>query len=139
MCSSIRSRRCVADYLGTHNIITLAPEKRVKALVWACRAWLAYLALDLVKQSFEARALSEKMASIVSQRKRDRSSLKQFSGTPEKAAAGQVDTDALVEHGSLAIDEATLAMGERECVKQSQTLLNSISANIAYLPPSLHW
>lgn len=81
------------------------------------------------------------MSYVSSRRQRDHQKItdRHASTTSEKIDAGQVDSDALVEQGTIAVEEAALAMNEKDCIEQSKALINAISSNLAYLPPSIHW
>jgi hypothetical protein len=128
------------DYLSANGIINLPAQKRLAAILWACRAWGVYTFLQLFVFSEQARELAVRMKIIAQKRA-------QISPHDAKTAAAhmrekdqaKVDTDEIVEQAGSAVEEAALVMNERECLQQSRTLLNGVMTNLAYAPMTIHW
>lgn len=123
------------DYLAANNIISIAPAKKLQAILWACRAWGVYVFLQLYLYSSQARVLSAKMAKLAAQRR---------AGSSEKALSTEkdqekVNTDALVESAEEASEDARLMMQERACMTESDALVNGVMTNLAYAPLTVHW
>ena len=124
-----------SDYLAAHGIITLTAEKRLKAILWACRAWAVYVMLQLVLLGDQARSLAERTAAIQEKRQRNASP----SAVSHEKDQSKVDTDQIVKDAGAASEDATLVVAQQELEKESVALVNSLTTNLAYAPLTVHW
>lgn len=113
----------------------MTAEKRFKAILWACRAWAVYVMLQLLLLSDQARSLAERTAEV--QQKRSRS----LSPSPARAEKDQseVNTDEIVAEADAASEDAALVVKQQELEKESVSLVNSLTTNLAYAPLTVHW
>ena len=100
-----------AYYLAGHSILPLSAAKQAKYALWSCRAWAAYVVLQLVHLREDWRLVN----------RRERALERDFaSGTVEKTGA---EAERLRE----------------EVRRRKVAIWNELVVNFGYLPLTLHW
>lgn len=100
-----------AYYLAGHSILPLSPAKQATYARWSCRAWAAYVVLQLVHLKEDWKLIKG----------RERALERDFaSGTVERKG---VEAETLRE----------------EVRKRKDAIWNEFVGNIGYLPLTVHW
>jgi hypothetical protein len=100
-----------AYYLAGHSILPLSPAQQAKYARWSCRAWGAYVVLQLVHLKEDWKLVKE----------RERALERDF-------ARGTVETTGA--------EAERLREGVR---KRKNAIWNELVGNIGYLPLTVHW
>ena len=100
-----------AYYLASHSILPLSPAQQSKSALWSCRAWAAYVVLQLVHLKEDWRLV----------KRRERALERDFAnGAVEKTGA---EAERLRE----------------EVRKRKDAIWNELVVNLGYLPLTVHW
>ena len=100
-----------AYYLAGHSILPLSPGKQAKYALWSCRAWAAYVVLQLVHLKEDWRLV----------KRRERALERDFaSGAVEKTGR---EAEKLRE----------------EVRRRKDAIWNELVVNVGYLPLTVHW
>jgi hypothetical protein len=99
------------NYLSGHSILPLSPARQAKYALWSCRAWMAYVVLQLVHLREDWRLV----------KLRERALERDFaSGTVGKMGA---EAERLRE----------------EVGRRKDAIWNELVVNVGYLPLTAHW